>query len=248
MEIGSTEWKQIIKEGAESFGVRIGPKQEERFSVHAVELIQWNRKINLTRITDPLEVAVKHFLDSLAPAAIIPPDSTLLDIGSGGGFPGIPLKIVMPSLSATLIDASLKKVSFVKHVTRKLGLKGIKTRHAKARGTSIVNFETPGETKDAIGKVFDIIVSRAVTSLENFIQLALPLLAPGGTIIALKGKMSQEETESIRRRFPELPGIPGIGKEEISIDVKTYTLPHLGSERSIVTVTRIRGTGEPDGT
>ncbi|MFH2219905.1 MAG: 16S rRNA (guanine(527)-N(7))-methyltransferase RsmG [Pseudomonadota bacterium] len=248
MEIGSTEWKRIIRDGAESFDIRLDPQQVEQFSVHAVELIQWTRKINLTAISDPLEIAVKHFLDSLAAAEIIPPGSTMLDIGSGGGFPGIPLKVLIPSVSATLIDASRKKVSFIKHVIRKLGLTGIKALHARARGASIVDFETPGGREDSVDYVFDVVVSRAVTSLENFIQLALPLVALGGSIVALKGKMTEEEADSFRHRFPELPGIPHSGKDTISIDVKTYTLPYLESERSIVTVTRIRESVEPDAT
>ena len=83
--------------------------------MHAAELVRWNQKINLTAITDPFEVAVKHFLDSLPAARLLPKDATLLDIGSGGGLPGLPLKILMPSLSITLIDASRKKVNFLKN-------------------------------------------------------------------------------------------------------------------------------------
>ena len=111
MQIGSTEWEDVIIKGAKIFDLQIGAKEAGQFSTHAGELIKWNSKINLTAITDPLEVAVKHFLDSLAPARIIPAGSSILDMGSGGGFPGIPLKVVLPSVSVSLVDSSRKKIS-----------------------------------------------------------------------------------------------------------------------------------------
>ncbi|MBW2192512.1 MAG: 16S rRNA (guanine(527)-N(7))-methyltransferase RsmG [Deltaproteobacteria bacterium] len=233
MKIGSTEWKRLISEGAGAFDIHLDSRQVDLCAVHAVELLRWNRKFNLTTITDSVEVAVKHFIDAMAPAGIIPSNAELLDIGSGGGFPGIPLKILMPSLSATLIDASRKKVNFMKHVIRTLKLKDISVRHARAQGFSIVDFEAPGDPKDN----FDVIISRAVTSLENFIPMALPLLARGGSLIALKGKVSEEEIESARMCMLEMSEM---GQTHVSIDLKTYALPYLKSERSIVTVKRIR--------
>ena len=123
MEIGSEKWKNIIKDGAKTMEIHIDQEQVDQCALHAVELMKWNQKTNLTTITDPLEVAVKHFLDSMAPAPLISQSSKMLDIGSGGGFPGIPLKILIPSLSVTLIDASRKKVSFLSYLIRTLKLK-----------------------------------------------------------------------------------------------------------------------------
>ena len=115
MRIGSPQWAALIVEGAKAFGLALDQKQVSRFAAHASELIKWNKKFNLTTITDPRDMALKHYLDSIAPAKRIPSFSTLLDIGSGGGFPGIPLKIICPNLKLTLIDGSRKKINFLKH-------------------------------------------------------------------------------------------------------------------------------------
>jgi 16S rRNA (guanine527-N7)-methyltransferase len=132
MNIGSNEWSQVIIDGAKAFDLDIDRFHTDLFAAHARELLHWAKSINLTTIVDPFEVAVKHFVDSLAPARLITPGAILLDIGSGGGFPGIPLKVVIPTLSITLIDASRKKVNFLKHVIRALRLDGIEALHIRA--------------------------------------------------------------------------------------------------------------------
>ena len=125
MQIGDSEWNRLIVNGAETLGVQVSAFQVAQFSDHIRELLLWNRKTNLTAITLPSEVAIKHVVDSLAIARWIHPEASVLDVGSGGGFPGIPLKILMPSLSVTLIDSSRKKNSFQRHVIRTLGLANI---------------------------------------------------------------------------------------------------------------------------
>ena len=132
MEIGTNEWSNFLIDHAKKIGIDFDRTQNRLFSAHAAELIKWNRKINLTTITDPIEVASNHFLDSLVPARFMPPHAAMLDIGSGGGFPGIPLKVLLPELSVTLIDASRKKVSFLKHVIRTLKLDDIEALHIRA--------------------------------------------------------------------------------------------------------------------
>ena len=111
MEIGSEKWKRLIIDGAGHCGVRINRDQAQQFALHAALMLKWNRTSNLTAITDSMDIAVKHFLDSIITVPLISPGSTVLDIGSGAGFPGIPLKIVIPSLQVTLIDASRKITS-----------------------------------------------------------------------------------------------------------------------------------------
>ena len=225
MQIGSRKWKKVIYDGAKDLEVQIDQGKIDQFGIHALELLKWTRKINLTAISDPLEIAVKHFLDSIAPAPIIPPDISLLDIGSGGGFPGIPLKIMIPSLSVTLIDASRKKVSFLKHVIRMLGLDNIEACHVRAEDLS----------RDLISNnTYDVIISRALSSMVNFVQMSLPLLAKDGFIIAMKGKISVKEIESALSLAKKRPDIQENSISNFNIVLKKYRLPYLKSERSIV--------------
>ncbi len=231
MQIGSKKWKNLIDDGAKDFDVKIDREKKDQFGIHALELVKWNRKINLTAITDPLEIAVKHFLDSIAPAPIIPPDASLLDIGSGGGFPGIPLKILMPSLSVTLIDASRKKVSFLKHVIRTLKLENIEALYVRAEDLA---------RDSAFANNYDVIISRALSSMDTFVLMALPLLAKDGIIIVMKGKTSEEEIESVYSLINKMPGISEGNKSNITLILKKYTLPYLQSERSILIFKSIR--------
>ena len=209
MKIGSAEWSELIVDGVKAFDLDLDRRHTELFAAHARELLHWNNTINLTTITDPFEVAVKHFVDSLAPAKRISPGASLLDIGSGSGFPGIPLKVIMPSLAVTLIDASRKRVNFLKHVIRTLKLGGIEAVHIRAEDLA----DDP-----AYRKRFDTITSRALTDLKSFIHQARPLLAVNGRMIALKGKMDQAEAEAVRSSI---------------LAVETYMLPFTDSKRSV---------------
>jgi len=219
MEVGSDKWKEVILSGAGTFDIQIDSRKMDRFIAHSLELIRWNKKINLTAICKPLEIAVKHVLDSIIPSLMIPLDTkTLLDIGSGGGFPGIPLKILIPSMSVILIDASRKKVSFLKHVIRSLKLEKIDAVHIRAEEMAeMAVFE----------KKFDIIISRALTSLESFVNMALPLLSENGIIVALKGNVED----------PEIKAVRALRKNHaISINIQQYKLPLLQDNRTIVSV------------
>ncbi len=230
MQIGSKNWKNVIYDGAKDLEIQIDQEKIDQFGIHAFELLKWTRKINLTTISDPLEIAVKHFLDSIAPAPIIPPDTSLLDIGSGGGFPGIPLKIMIPSLSVTLIDASRKKVSFLKHVIRMLGLDNIEACHVRAEDLSRAFISN---------NTYDVIISRALSSMVNFVQMSLPLLAKDGFIIAMKGRMSVKKIESALLPIKKRSGIQKNSISNFNIILKKYRLPYLKSERSIVIVKSI---------
>jgi len=209
MKIGSNEWSELIIKGARALDLDLDHHHTGLFAVHARELLHWNQAINLTAITDPFEIAIKHFVDSLAPAGLISPGATLLDIGSGGGFPGIPLKVAMPTLSMTLIDASRKKINFLKHVIRTLELEDIEALHIRAEALA---------SDPAYQKHFDFITSRALTDLSSFIRQARPLLAAKGQMIALKGKMDRPEVETGDSYIPR---------------AKTYLLPFTQSKRSI---------------
>ena len=227
MEIGSADWENIITSGAKVFDVDVGLKEARQFSIHAEELVKWNLKINLTAITDPFEVAVKHFIDSIAPAGIIPAGASMLDIGSGGGFPGIPLKIVIPTLSVSLVDSSRKKVTFLKHVIRTIGLENIEAVQGRV--------EEPAVN----AKMFDVIICRAFSSLEMFVGSTLPLLAPNGIIISLKGKINPEEIEAVLVSGDRKKGTGKISGLPIDIKIKKYLLPYIDAERTLMIIKKL---------
>jgi len=218
MEIGSKEWQRLIVDGARKLGIEIDESAAALFSVHASELVKWSRKVNLTSITQPRDIAVKHFLDSLAPARFIPESARLLDIGSGGGFPGLPLKILKPSLSVLLIDGVRKKANFLKHLLRTLKLERIEAHQVRAENL----LEDP-----AFSNSFDVVISRALSSLASFVKLATPLLAAQGAIIAMKGEVDQIELDKLRSDDPE---------HRCHIEVKNYKLPSIDAQRSIVII------------
>lgn len=151
----------------------------------------------------------------------------MLDIGSGGGFPGIPLKIILPKLSVTLIDASRKKTSFLKHVIRTLKLENIEALHIRAEDLAI---------QPSYMNRFDVIISRALSSLDAFVRLALPLLKNRGVIIALKGEIDKSELDDLRDNVLEKMNSGGSIDRQFTISRERYSLPMLNSERSIITV------------
>jgi 16S rRNA (guanine527-N7)-methyltransferase len=230
VKIGSSDWFKLIVNGAKQFGIQVDQSQLDQFAAHAIELVIWNQKINLTTITDPFEIAVKHVLDSLAPAGLVPPGAALLDIGSGGGFPGIPLKIFLPSLAVTLIDASRKKVNFLKHVIRTLKLEKIEARHIRAEDLA----------RDPIQlNTHDVIISRAFSALARFVNLSKPLLNKTGIIIALKAEIDQSELDDLKCRRSDGLVIAQIDNDRYSLDLKNYVLPFVEAKRTIITLSHI---------
>jgi len=231
MQIDSKDWSDLIIEGAEIMDIDLNHAQTRRFAVHATELVRWNQKINLTHITDPYEVAVKHFLDSLAGFRFIPMDANLLDIGSGGGFPGLPLKILLPSLSVTLIDASRKKVSFLKHVIRTLKLENIEALHIRAEDLA----EDPFYCHR-----FNVITSRALSSLVLFQRLALPLLIDEGVMIALKGDPASDELKALQGRGAGDRDDTNAIDHQFSVALEKFHLPFVNSSRSVVIIRKMK--------
>jgi len=199
-----TKNKTFLIEGAISFGIHLEENDIEAFDLYFRELLKWNRKINLTAIRTEREVILRHFLDSLSVYPYLPHAVTLLDIGSGAGFPGIPLKLVKPSLEITLIDSVRKKVDFQRHIVRKLGLKGIEAIHGRIQERTIL--------KDLEGR-FGIITSRAFSDLGNLLILGFPYLKKGGWVIAMKGRTNDKEirdlaeTEGTRYRLQKIASL-----------------------------------------
>ena len=183
-------------------------------------LIEWNKKINLTRIEKEDEVYLKHFYDSLTLSKIIKLENqSLCDIGTGAGFPGMVLKIVYPNLKVTLVDATEKKCKFLQLVIQELGLKDIEVIHARAEIYS-----------KTVREKYDIVTSRAVAPLKHLLEYSIPLVKVGGNYIAMKSDI-QKEIENIDIYYKKLK----IEEEKIL----TFTLPYEESTRTLIRYKKI---------
>jgi len=178
------ENQKILIKGAKAFGIHLDEKAVEAFDLYLRELIKWNEKINLTAIRTEKGIVLKHFLDSLSACPHLPKIDSVLDIGSGAGFPGIPLKMVQENLEITLIDSVRKKVDFQRHIIRMLGLKGIQAIHGRAQDKEILQ---------SMRGRFDLVISRASTDLQTLLLLSFPFLKKNGTVLAMKGRSEGEE-------------------------------------------------------
>lgn len=217
MQIGSEQWKRYLRQGAEALDIAVTGGQLDAFARHAAELLYWNRRTNLTAITDPAQVAVKHFIDSLVPARFIAEGAAVVDIGSGAGFPGIPLKVVSPSLKVVLVDAARKKITFLGQVIRLLGLTDIHAVHFRT-GPSM----PADQARAVLGQGHDVVISRALGAVEALAPMALPLLRENGMIISMRGK-APPASDAIGRR---------IGPVAV-VDACDYRLPYDGPARSL---------------
>lgn len=205
---------------ADTFGLEISAVSVEMFVRYAAELIKWNKKINLTSIVREEEIAIKHFVDSLSPLKFIEINGLVLDIGSGGGFPSIPLKIYGVDSEIISIDAVEKKINFQRHIARVLGLEGFSAIHGRV--------ESLNET---VPEKFSIIISRAFSSLPDFVRVSLPLLEKNGTIVAMKGREGKAEVAAAKSDLEE-SGVEVIALEE-------FSLPVTGDPRSIILLKKI---------
>jgi 16S rRNA (guanine527-N7)-methyltransferase len=229
MKIDSDQWRRTVIEGASALGLKVTADQARAMGAHARLLLEWNRATNLTAITDPMAVAVKHDVDSLAAGLWIGQAVRILDAGSGGGFPGIPLKILRPDLSITLVDSVRKKVSFLKHAIRTIGLEGSEADHG--------GLEALGESPSYRG-AFDLVVCRAFSSLEIFAGRTAGFLAPGGSLLALKGPRVDHPLETA-----ENGSTIRLGSRSFSIHVDHYPLPILNLKRRVVRLTPLTEEG-----
>ena len=211
------EWYSVLKTGASTLNVSLSDEQIGLFALHWRELQEWNSHTNITAISSPRDTIIKHFLDSLSIIESLPGSGRLADIGSGGGFPGIPIKIVRPALKVVLIEAARKKANFLRQAVRILGLQKIEVYHERA--------ETLGFREQ-----FDCIVSRAFSSIEAFLKISTPLLAEEGIIIAMKGKVIDKELREAEQDMKK-------GRLTIA-EEKHFQLPFQGGARTIVVFKR----------
>ncbi|NLM84824.1 MAG: 16S rRNA (guanine(527)-N(7))-methyltransferase RsmG [Clostridiales bacterium] len=183
--------RHILVQGAAELGLALSDAQLEQFERYFAILTEKNRVMNLTAITEEADAARLHFLDCLA---LLPlggfEGASVIDIGSGAGFPGVPLKIAREDIALTLLDAQQKRVGFLEELCRALGLEGVRCLHARAEEAALLP-----EMRDA----FDVAVSRAVARLNVLIELCLPFVRPGGRFIAMKGPESDDEIREAAR-------------------------------------------------
>jgi 16S rRNA (guanine527-N7)-methyltransferase len=184
------ESKDLLMEGAKAFGIHLNERDVVAFDLYLRELLKWNQKINLTAIRSEKGVIVKHFLDSLSAYPHLSKPASLLDIGSGAGLPGIPLKMVDPFVEVTLIDSVRKKVDFQRHIIRTLGLKGIEAIHGRVQSKELLQ---------SMGGRFDLVISRAFSDLQTLLILSFPFLKKGGIVLAMKGEMDRAEIRSLSK-------------------------------------------------
>jgi len=222
VKIDSDEWRRTVIEGSRLLGVSVAQDQANALGRHAQELLQWNRVTNLTAITEPLEMAVKHYVDATAAVPWIDRAARVLDAGAGAGFPGIPLKIVRPDIRVTLVDSVRKKVAFLKYVIRTLDLDDIDAVHGR--------LEDLGRLP-AYNRRFDVVICRAFSSLEDFISRTISFLGSGGYLLAMKGPQAGNDLD---HAFVDDRGFITLDDRRFLMRLYRYRLPFLESRRSLI--------------
>lgn len=206
---------ELLVSGLQSFLPTICPQAVDKLLRFSDLLLEKNKVMNLTAVTDPCEVVTRHFLDCASLAPYLEEGQTVLDVGTGAGFPGVPLAILCPGVQLTLLDAQRKRIDFLREVVDALDLKNVTPVHARAE-------EFAAQHRAS----FDVAVSRAVADLRVLCELALPMVKVGGAFYAMKAADCMDEVGSAAHAFAEL-GAP-------AAELLHYTVPHDGIERVLV--------------
>ena len=207
------------------FNIKINDEQIKKFMNYMNLLLEWNEKINLTAITQPDEVKLKHFVDSLTVLKYINDDDKVIDIGTGAGFPGIPLKIMKGNTKITLLDSLNKRINFLNIVIETLNLRNIQAIHGRAEEIA---------RNKLYREKYDVTVSRAVANLSTLTEYMLPFVKVGGKCICMKGANVNEELERAQNAIKELGG-------EIE-RVDNFYLSDNDNERNIIIIRKVKET------
>ena len=220
-------FEEILTARAAAAGLALTAEQIAQFAVYNEMLLDWNTRMNLTALTAPNDVAVKHIIDSLTAydAPLFDAAEALIDVGTGAGLPGIPLAVYAPHIEVTLVDALAKRVRFLTEVTRAMHLTNVRCIHARA--------EEAARAKEHRAH-YDIAVSRAVARMPVLLEYTLPFVRVGGSVLALKGRAYAEDAAEARGAAERLGGG--------AIAARPVQLPGLDDVRAILTVVKERPT------
>ena len=228
---GARDWRHQLAESSRGFGIELSAAQLDAFDTYLSALLDWNGRVNLTSVTDPAEIAAVHFLDSITClyAHEFDANARVIDVGSGGGLPGIPVAIARPDLRVTLLESTRKKCGFLEHVIARIPLPGVSVdcRRAEDAGRDPMTRET-----------YDIAMTRAVADLAVVAELCLPLVKIGGAALVMKGpKIAAEIARSG-------DAISTLGGEPESARRFALPTPSGPAQRVIVVLRKVRPTPE----
>ena len=220
---------EIFAEELANYGFKLSSKQKEQFATYYNKLIEFNKKVNLTRISDKNEVYLKHFFDSITPllefSDLFKGEKSLCDVGAGAGFPSLPIKILCPDLSITIVDSLGKRLKFLDELVSDLSLDKVTLVHSRA--------EDAGQNKNLREK-FDLVTGRAVARMSVLSEYCLPLAKVDGYLVALKGPKAQDELAEAKNAIEVLGGSVK--------EVKELTLPDTDDERTLIVVKKVKAT------
>lgn len=206
--------KELFVEELSKLNVTLSKKQLEQLDKYYELLIEWNEKINLTRITEYEDVYLKHFYDSLTIAKVVDLSTkqTLCDVGTGAGFPGVVLKIVYPNLKITLVDSLQKRVNYLNEIVKELSLEDIHAIHSRG---------------EDFKETFDVVTARAVANIEKLVTYTMHLVNKNGIFVAMKGNIEEELTSQVEQKLNKKYKIEQIEK---------FLLPIENSNRSLIVI------------
>ncbi len=223
--------RSLLSRCAAPYGVEVTDSLYERLDIYAALLVAWNEKMNLTAITDPAGIAVKHFADSLSAAPLLPTGPfSLIDVGTGAGFPGVPLALWRPDCRLTLLDSLNKRLTFLETLCKELGLP-VELIHARAE---------EGGQRPALREQYDVAVARAVAALPTLCEYCLPFVRVGGRLLALKGPDIDREREAAAKAVSLLGGrVAGLERFTLPAHAEVGVEP---MERRLLRVDKVRST------
>jgi len=219
------KFEELLLKYSNELNLKLNKIDVDKFYKYQKLLLEWNEKINLTAITAPQEIVLKHFVDSLTIEKYLKKGAYIVDVGTGAGFPGIPLKIVRKDIKIVLVDSLNKRINFLNTLIKELDLKDIIAIHSRA--------EEFGKNKEYREK-FDLATSRAVANLSTLSEYLLPLVKVGGMSVCMKGSEIKEELEQSKKAISILGGK--------DVDVSAFNLPNSDIKRNIVIIKKVKTT------